>query len=217
MIFGSNGGLGKAIGDYFVNEATYSVLRLYRNNADIVIEEEVEKLFTGLFKMERREDQWHIINATGACHNGTIHSMNVNDFGADLNVNVRGSLLLLKYAAQCFRDHPGSSVTLLSSVVARTGVYGASSYGTAKAAIAGLVRSASKEFARMKCRVNALELGYFDRGMIDLVPQKFQDNLLREIPLGRFGTKEDIGAACEFAISCQYLTGAVVPVNGGLL
>jgi len=67
-----------------------------------------------------------------------------------------------------------------------------------------------------KLRVNCLELGYFDMGMISQVPQDLAVCLKSEIPLGRWGTDAEAYDAVEFCLKCGYLTGSTVRVNGGL-
>ena len=130
--------------------------------------------------------------------------------------NLEGSYRVAKHFHRITKDRPGSSLLLLSSVVAKTGVAGASAYGMVKAGISGLVRSLCKEFAMHDLRVNCLELGYFDVGMIKKVPKDLEICLKAEIPMGRWGTATEAYDAVEFCLRCGYLTGSTVPVNGGL-
>ncbi len=107
-----------------------------------------------------------------------------------------------------------ASLTFFGSVVQEIGVKGTLEYSAAKAGLHGLVRTAAREFAPM--RVNCLDLGYMDRGMILKVPARVLQDTIERIPLGRLGTPKDLAAAVRFCIDCEYLTGAIVKVNGGL-
>jgi len=215
-VFGANGGLGSAIAEHLTG-VFGSVERVVRRDADIRDEEGVSRLFWRLASSYPDGRPWHIINATGTCMNGTLESGSYLDFIFDLKNNLGGSALILKGMSRYLEARPHSSVTLLSSVVAPMGVYGAYSYGAAKSGLNGLMRSACKEFAKYRCRVNVIELGYFNVGMIEKVPAKIQSKLVSEIPLLRFGEPDEAAIACEFSIRCGYLNGAVVPVNGGVL
>jgi NAD(P)-dependent dehydrogenase (short-subunit alcohol dehydrogenase family) len=114
------------------------------------------------------------------------------------------------------RERPASSIVLLSSVVSEIGVAGTAAYAASKAGLRGFVRSTARELARHDVRINSLELGYFDRGMITQLTPEALTQLESQIPLGRLGTIEDLFAACDFALRCRYLTGSTIKVNGGM-
>ena len=78
------------------------------------------------------------------------------------------------------------------------------------------MRSVAKEYARIDCRVNALELGYFDAGMIDQLSETARETMISSIPAGRLGSIEDLFQACDFALNCKFLTGATLKLNGGM-
>lgn len=216
-VFGSGGALGTAIADHFHAGSKETVVRLTRKDADLRSDSDVEQLFARLASDHPPTDPWHIVNAAATCYNSSIRKADPQRFLDEIENNLMGSVYILKYAAEHFRSRPHSSVTLLSSVVASRGVFGAASYGASKAALAGLVRSVAPEYARYGARVNVLELGYFDKGMIAKVEPEYRDQLLRAIPLNRFGNMFELGHAVEFVARNTYLTGAVVPLNGGLL
>jgi 3-oxoacyl-[acyl-carrier protein] reductase len=106
----------------------------------------------------------------------------------------------------------------MSSVVAFSGVAGASHYASAKAGIVGLTRALSAELSNKNITVNALALGYFGYGMINTIPPALKDQIQQKIPIGRFGQIEELGGLMEFLLSekSSYLTGQVLHLNGGI-
>jgi len=218
LIFGANGGVGKALleearPDYgFLSEdQTRGSRGVYRTEAELESDDSVAAFFAGL---DLSDPPLHVINATGHLTNGMIHKAEMAEVEKTVAVNLLGSYRLARH----FRTvaPQGSSLTLLSSVVGRLGVPGAASYGMCKAGIHGLVRSAAKEYARAGLRINAIEMGYFDVGMIDRIPEPQQAQIRESIPLQRFGRVGELWGLCRTLIENEYMTGQVVGITGGL-
>ncbi len=110
----------------------------------------------------------------------------------------------------------GANVVVVGSVVGSTGCYGASGYAAAKAGLVGLVRSLALEWAGVGVKVNLLELGYIDAGMGARLSEKAKARAVELIPLGRFGSEEDVWHAVEFLSETDYMTGGVLTLAGGL-
>jgi len=142
-----------------------------------------------------------------------IHKTEVGDIGRMLRVNLVSNILMLKHARELYKQH-GGTFTMIGSVTAETGPIGTAAYSASKAALNGLCKVAAKEFARLETRVNVIELGYTLTGMITQVPDFMK--LRERIPLNRLGHPLDVANACNFLIDCEYVTGAIVKVNGGL-
>lgn len=128
--------------------------------------------------------------------------------------NLTSVLLALNRLLRWVKD--GGRIVLVGSVVGRTGAYGAANYAAAKAGLVGLCRSLSLEVAPRQVRVNVLELGYVDAGMGVRLPAAVKERALESIPLGRFATPEEVVEAVEWLGRQTYMTGAVVPLSGGL-
>lgn len=213
-IFGANGGIGRVLVEELDKRhrgLSSHVLSLFREDCELRSEGQVSDV---LSQFEGGEPI-HIINATGVSLNGMIHKMNLIDFELSLQVNLTSNFLLLKHSRTGMKANPGSSFLMLSSVVSEMGIPGTSAYAASKAALRGLTKTAAAEFAPF-ARVNCLELGYFDTGIIKQVPDEMKAKLCEAIPLGRLGDPKEIVDAVEFTLQCSYLTGAVIPVNGGL-
>jgi len=210
---GATGGLGSALVVRLWVPGK-DVLAVGRRHCDIESEASVEAYWNDA--PDWPDGPLHIINATGYNANATLAKMTWEDFDKVMRVNVGGAFLILKHAAPVLRERPGSTVTLFSSIVPRLGVIGTSAYSASKSALIGLVKTASLEFARFGVRVNLIELGYFDYGMIKQVPEAMRDELVAKTPLRRLGTIDDLGHACEFLMRCEFITGATIRLNGGL-
>lgn len=211
VVFGGvTGGLGKALVDT-IHEG--SVCAIPRSTCDLEQEASISRFFGTLADIK---EELHLINATGLSRSSMLHKTSLEDFEKTWHVNVMGSFLLLKHSVSLLKSRPGSTVTLFSSIVPRMGVVGTSAYAASKSALAGLVKIAALEMARYDVRVNALELGYFDYGMIKQVPQEMREQVIKDTPLHRLGTADDLWEACRFLIHCRFVTGSVVGVAGGL-
>ncbi len=107
----------------------------------------------------------------------------------------------------------------ISSVVGLMGNAGQANYAASKAGIIGLTKAAAKELAGRNVTVNAVAPGYILTEMTEKLPERAREAFLTAIPLGRAGTPEDIAGAVAFFTSEEagYITGQVLPVDGGLL
>jgi len=184
------------------------VMGLGRKHCDVESEESIARFFAAGFEFD---GPLHIINATGVSVSAMIHKAYLLDINRMLRVNLVSNILLLKHARELYKAH-GGTFTMLGSIAASHGPAGTASYAASKAALQGLVKVASKEFARINTRVNLIELGYTMHGMIAQVRLPMEI----PIPLGRLGNALDLAHACKFLIDCEYVTGAIVKVNGGL-
>ena len=104
----------------------------------------------------------------------------------------------------------------LSSVVAQKGTPGTSAYAASKAALWGMSKSIAVENALKGITINNINLGYSELGMIEQVPEKYQDTIKAQIPSGEFCKKEEVFKCVEFIRNNDYLNGSSVDLNGGI-
>ena len=106
----------------------------------------------------------------------------------------------------------------ISSIVGFTGAFGAANYAAAKAGIVGFTKSLALEVARYAITANVVSPGYFEIGMGKRLPEKFAQEVKQKIPMGRFGSPEELVSAIAYLASpdASYITGQVLHVNGGL-
>lgn len=221
IIVGATGGIGSGLVEHFRDRPSSThewgeVLATTRDELDLEDPSTVERFFAEAVDQAEPNEPLMIVNAAGVSLNGYLHKQTLEDWRTTLVVDLEAAFLLVRAAHPYLRQRPRSAIVLLSSVVAEIGVPGTAAYSTAKAGLRGFVRTAGRELSRIGTRINCIELGYFDRGMISQIPAAEIERLLNEIPLGRLGTIADLAAAVEFVLRCEYLTGGVIKLNGGL-
>jgi 3-oxoacyl-[acyl-carrier protein] reductase len=147
------------------------------------------------------------------------HVVNMSDEGWQrmIDVNLSGVFYCCRAALRSMNERNRGAIVCVSSIAAQSGT-GPVHYTAAKAGIIGLVRSLALEVSSRNIRVNAVCPGSIDTPMIQSVPAELMDGLTARIPLHRIGTTSDIAAAIAYLASdeASYITGAVLPVNGGL-
>lgn len=214
LVFGgTTGGLGVGLhkslaGLFFDSQVT---LPVGRKECELESEESIQGFLSKVG--QNNNSPLHIVNATGVSVSAMIHKSEILDINRMLRINLVANMLLLKHARELYKKH-GGSFTVISSITAKTGPAGTGAYTASKAGLEGLVIVAAKEMARVGARVNLIELGYCDVGMISQVSNV--DDLILTIPLGRLGRATDVAEACRFLIQCEYITGATIKLNGGL-
>jgi acetoacetyl-CoA reductase len=105
----------------------------------------------------------------------------------------------------------------ISSVIGVHGNFGQANYAAAKAGIIGFTKSAALELARKGVTVNAIAPGFIETEMIAAMPDEVRARILERIPMGRFGSPEEIAQAVEFLVSHgDYITGQVIAIDGGM-
>lgn len=220
ILGGVTGGLGKELLGLVPNAVPVG-----RQDCDVQKEESVQNWTDSISRCISKDEitqsfthipiptfsnQMHVINLTGVSHSAMLHKGEVIDWCSMLSVNVIGNALLLKYLRPLFKGRPGSTFTMIGSVTTKLGPAGTGVYTASKAALEGLCKVAAKEFAPFS-RINLLELGYFEAGIVNQVED------LPQIPLDRMGQPSELATAWEFVRNCQYLTGSTIEINGGIV
>lgn len=160
-----------------------------------------------------------LVNNAGINRDRLLLRMKIDDWDAVLDVNLRGTFLCSKFAMpQMIKQRRGRIVNI-SSVVGLTGNPGQANYAAAKAGLIGFTKAVAREVASRNVTVNAVAPGYITTGMVENLAEDTQKQILDRIPMGRFGTAEDVSQAVLFLCGdgASYITGQVITIDGGLI
>ncbi len=159
-----------------------------------------------------------LINNAGITKDGVLLRMKEEDWDAVLNINLKGSFLCSKEAIKIMGKQRSGKIISISSVVAFMGNPGQANYSSSKAGLIGLTKTIAKEYASRGIRANAVAPGFIQTAMTSVLSDEVKDEMKKAIPLGQFGTPEDVTNAVIFLASkeADYITGQVIHVNGGM-
>ena len=156
-----------------------------------------------------------VVNNAGLHRGGKLGRLALEDWQAVIDTNLTGALNVIS----CARDHlqTGSAIVNVGAVVGFRGFPGDAAYGASKAGLSGLTRSLAIELARDGIRVNLVIPGLVLTEMTGGLSEKALESMRRTIPMARYGEPEEIAEVIEWVGRSRYMTGAFVPVDGGLL
>jgi len=159
-----------------------------------------------------------LVNNAGITKDALILRMKDEDWDAVLEVNLKGTFLCSKEAIRLMAKQHYGKIISISSVVAFIGNAGQVNYSASKAGIVGFTKTIAKEYATRGIRVNAVAPGFIQTAMTEAIPEKIKKEMMEAIPLGHFGTPEDVANAVIFLASkeADYITGQVFHINGGM-
>jgi 3-oxoacyl-[acyl-carrier protein] reductase len=148
----------------------------------------------------------------------TIRKMDDQTWSQVLGVCLTGAFNCAREVIPGMRENGWGRIINISSITGFSGAFGASNYAAAKSGIVGFTKSLAREVARYEITANVVAPGYIDIGMGNRLPEKMQEELIQQIPIGRFGHPEEVSSAIAFLASpeASYITGQVIHVNGGL-
>ena len=156
-----------------------------------------------------------LVNNAAICRDKTIKKMTQEIWQSVIDTNLTGVFNTCHAVAERLAD--GGRIVNLASIAAVVGFFGQSNYAASKAGVVGLTKVLSREMAKRQITVNAVAPGMVITEMAQLVPEEVRDEMVKQIPLGRFGQAEEIAEVVLFLASdmASYVTGQTVHVNGG--
>jgi len=148
---------------------------------------------------------------------GDVIVMSRENWQKVIDVNLTGATMMVRdVVAKMVATEAGPGVVINMSSLARHGNRGQSNYVSAKAALAANTVTWAREFSRFKIRVGAIAPGMIETPMTQGMNQKARDALVANVPCARIGAPKDIWMGVKFVIECDYFTGRVVDIDGGL-
>jgi 3-oxoacyl-[acyl-carrier protein] reductase len=159
-----------------------------------------------------------LVNNAGITRDQVLLRMKEEDWDLVFSVNLKGAFHCTKAALRPFLKQKGGKVVNIASVTGQMGNAGQANYAASKAGVIGFTKSIAREYANRNIQVNAVAPGFIDTAMSQAIPQRDREFLIKQIPMERLGTPEDVAEAVLFLCSpaANYVTGQVLNVNGGL-
>jgi 3-oxoacyl-[acyl-carrier protein] reductase len=159
-----------------------------------------------------------LVANAGITRDQLLALMSEDDFTAVLDTNLTGAYRVAKRAVRGMIRLRRGRIIFISSVVGLLGSGGQVNYAASKAGLVGLARSLARELGSRSITVNVVAPGFVDSDMTAALPQDRKAAILAGVPLRRFASADEVAAAVAFLASADagYITGAVIPVDGGL-
>jgi 3-oxoacyl-[acyl-carrier protein] reductase len=230
LVTGGNRGIGLAIARAFADNGD-KVAVTYRSGeppadllalgvlavrCDITDSEQVEQAYK---EIEEKHGNVEVLVANaGITKDQLLMRMSEDDFASVLDTNLVGAFRVVKRANRGMLRAKKGRVVLISSVVGLLGQAGQANYAASKAGLVGFARSLSRELSSRNITINVVAPGFVDTDMTRALSEEQRAGIVAQVPMGRYGTVEEIAAAVRFLASddAAYITGAVIPVDGGL-
>src|SRR6266550_3484841 len=160
-----------------------------------------------------------LVNNAGITRDNLLVRMSAEDWDAVVDLNLRGAFLVTKAAMRPMMKQRSGRIVNVSSVAGVAGNAGQANYASAKAGLIGFTKTVAREMASRNITCNAVAPGFVPTDLTNALLKQMEETILKQIPLGRFGTVEDVANAIAFLVSdeASYITGQVIVVDGGMV
>ena len=225
LITGGSKGIGLACAQHFAKlgdkvAITYNNTKptgdFFAVKCDVTSQEQVDAAFA---EVEAKLGPVQVlVSNAGITKDLLLLRMNEVDFASVVDANLTGAFRVCKRATQSMLRARSGRIILMSSVGGLLGSAGQANYAASKAGLIGFARSLARELGSRTITVNVVAPGPVETDMTNALTQEQRDNMLGAVPLGRMATPQEIAGVVAFLASqdAAYITGAVIPVYGGL-
>ena len=242
IVTGSGAGIGRAAAVLFGQEGANVVVNATRKEtgeetlklvketgakaifvqADVSKEEDCEKIIEETLKAFGRIDV--LVNNAGVVLGGTIDDTTLEDYERTMDVNVKGTLMMMQKAVKVMKAQGGGSIVNTASIAGTRGLRNRLAYCASKAAVIGLTKAAAADLVRDNIRVNAVSPGTtLTPSLEDRInqapdPEKMKQEFFDRQPIGRLGYPEEIARAILFAADerAGFMDGVNIQIDGGM-
>lgn len=159
-----------------------------------------------------------LVNNAGITKDGLLMKLSEEDFDSVVDTNLKGTFHCMRFASRQMIRQKSGRIINLSSVSGVMGNAGQTNYAASKAGVIGLTKAAARELAQRNVTVNAIAPGFIWTDMTEKLPERVRETAAAQIPMGHFGSVEDIAYIAAFLASeeAAYITGQVLCVDGGM-
>lgn len=225
LVTGGNRGIGLSIARAF-QAAGDAVAVTHRGSGapegllgvrcDVTDAEQVSAAFDEVEAAQGRVEV--LVANAGITDDGLLLRMGEEQFGGVLDANLGGSYRVAKRAASSMLRNRRGRMIFVSSVVGLSGGAGQANYAASKAGLVGLARSVARELGSRNITANVVAPGFVTTDMTEELSEERKKEILGQVPLGRFAEATEVAGTVEWLASdaAAYVTGAVIPVDGGL-
>ena len=160
-----------------------------------------------------------LVNNAGVTRDNLLMRMSEEEWDTVINTNLKGAFNFTKAFSRTFIKQRSGRIINIASVIGLIGNAGQSNYAASKAALIGFTKSIAKELAPRGITVNAIAPGFIETDMTAALDDKVRESIIGNVPLGRFGSPDDIAHAAVFLAMepSGYITGQVLTVDGGMV
>jgi len=236
IVTGGSSGIGKATAKLMAGVG-YNVILTYNSNRQLaetvvkkILDEEGEAAafcydaisssdadMLTAFAMERYGKIDVLINNAGASHRALVTQTTDEDWKRALDINLSGMFYLSRAAARDMIKRKQGAIVNISSICGVSGAAMETAYSAAKAGVIGFTKALAKELAPSSVSVNCLAPGAVETKMLGFLSPREREELCSMIPMGRFGTPDEVARAVLFLAESSYITGQILGVDGGWL
>lgn len=234
LITGASGGIGKSILKLFIRKGIFVIgtsttqygvdkINYYcgKNGKGYILNlKKIDYIKSFVLKIIKEFGEINIlINNAGMVIDKLLVKMKYEDWNNVINVNLNSVFCLSKYIVISMIRKKYGRIVSIGSMIGNTGNSGQVNYSASKAGLIAFSKSLAREVSCRGITVNVVSPGFIISRMTKNLISDYKMNILKNIPLGRFGTTEDIANAVYFLASdkSSYITGETIHVNGGML
>ena len=177
----------------------------------------VDAAAKGILELAGRVDI--LVNNAGVTRDNLLMRMSEEEWDTVLNTNLKGAFNFTRALSRPFIKQRSGRIINIASVIGLIGNAGQSNYAASKAALIGFTKSVARELAPRGITVNAIAPGFIETDMTAVLDDKVREEVIGRVPLGRFGSSDDIAHAAVFLAMepTGYVTGQVLTVDGGMV